>query len=266
MRKITKRGATTVATLGLAAALTGGVFATIATAANSQAAWPQASHSGQPNEPGQYTASKRNYTFCINNSTGDVAYVQFRPNADPQCWDGPGGLVPYQFTMLDRGQWEQFDSIKGKADKAELEGLVTQEELDAALSEFEGGAPGEPGEPGQPGEDGQDGQDGVSGYEAFSRPDDHGTVPAGQTVEFTTKCRSADQPESAPHKVAIGGGANVIGDGVLVASYPSGITKVSEPTENDPSGLWAATSWTVKVKAGEADVTVRPFITCALAN
>lgn len=110
------------------------------------------------------------------------------------------------------------------------------------------------------GEPGSDGKDGVSGYEVVGRGTDAGTVAPRETVTIESLCMSENQEVN--DKVATAGGAQVIGDGILKASYPSSIEQVGEPSEEDPAGLWAAKGWTVVVTAGNQPASVQPYVIC----
>lgn len=191
-------------------------------------------------------------------AAGGVASSEVR-NQSLQSWD------------LDRGSVAASELRDGSVGAHEL-----TDELRAQVEE--GGPQGEQGPAGPAGEDGADGPagadgaNGVSGYEVVGRTADGRTIPAGETHQIPTECRSADQPADAPEKVAIGGGVKMVhganvGDVVVNATAPSGIAQVGEPTEQDPAGVWAAKSWTVTVtNIGDEDVTVQPYVLCALVG
>ncbi|MEQ7005416.1 hypothetical protein ABN028_04355 [Actinopolymorpha sp. B17G11] len=118
----------------------------------------------------------------------------------------------------------------------------------------EKGDTGEAGPAGEQGPAGADGADGVSNYEIVGRSADAKDVTDAEgRVTITSKCSSGDE-------VAIGGGANTTGTVVLNASMPGDVHQVSEPTETDPAGRWAAGGWTVVV-SGTGNV--QPYIICA---
>lgn len=187
-------------------------------------------------------------------AAGGVASSEVR-NQSLQSWD------------LDRGSVAASELRDGSVGAHEL-----TEELRAQVEE--GGPAGPAGEDGTDGIDGTngaDGADGVSGYEVVGRTADSMTIAAGATETVSTECRSANQPDSAPEKAAIGGGVKTtsgnLGDVVVNATAPSGIAQVSPPSDQDPAGVWAAKSWTVTVSnMGGADATVQPYVLCALVG
>ncbi|MGH3328929.1 MAG: hypothetical protein ACRDPT_14240 [Streptomycetales bacterium] len=89
-------------------------------------------------------------------------------------------------------------------------------------------------------EPGPAGADGVSGYEVVGRTAD-GKSGTDETLTLQTACKSDNQ--AVNDKAAIGGGADQTGGTgtvVINESFPSDVTQVGEPTEEDPAGLWAA--------------------------
>lgn len=151
----------------------------------------------------------------------------------------------------------RLDSVGQRVFTPQLRELINQKGQD--------GEDGTDGEDGADGKDGVDGQDGVSGHEAIGRGSDAVSVEAGETEVITTMCASEDSGEQQQAEVAIGGGAKATKDVVVHSTYPDPIEQVSEPTEDDPAGRWAATGWTVQVtNNGEEPVNVQPYVLCAL--
>lgn len=101
-------------------------------------------------------------------------------------------------------------------------------------------------------------------YDLIGRSSDAVTVPASSTRKVTTTC-DTDQP--VPQTV-FGGGVKVVsgtGSNLRVnQSYPSSIDQVSQGDENDQSGRWQASAWTVQVSnVGSEPITVQPYVICA---
>lgn len=115
------------------------------------------------------------------------------------------------------------------------------------------GPAGPAGADGTDGSDGVDGVDGVSGYEVIGRGAD-ASAENGR-VTMVTGCAEGEQVMSGGVK------SSVPAEVTIHSSFPSNIVRVGPNTDEDPSGLWAATSWTT-VYTNTGTGNVQPYIVC----
>lgn len=110
----------------------------------------------------------------------------------------------------------------------------------------------------------------LAGYEVIGPGNVRKSGPGTYTAIVT--CFNTDNPDD-PHKVAVGGGiriksgADTFSNVTVHQDGPAQIERVGGNDDVNPSGLWAATAWTVSFTiAEETDATVQPYALCATKN
>lgn len=137
------------------------------------------------------------------------------------------------------------------------QGTITGADINDTTERNLRGKNGKDGADGKDGEKGEKGAAGMSGYEVIGRGTDATSATGVQTI--VSECAAGERVLSGGVRPSNPAEVTVHG------SYASDITRVGENTTEDPSGLWAATSWTTVV-TNEGTGKVQPVIVCADIN